>query len=98
MLRLDRVAHRIADADYIGAMKSLRYWDRGYDLGPVPRPVLDQLDAHSRAARVCLASGEADQAAEHVRRALDLAAGARPADPATRRAPRRRRQSANSPS
>ena len=59
---------------------------------------LDQLDAHSRAARVCLASGEAEQAAEHVRRALDLAAGARPAEPAARKAPRRRRQPSNSPS
>lgn len=100
MLRLGRVQHRIADADYIGAMQSLRYWDRGYDLGPLPRQLLDALDGHSRAARVCLASGQTAEAADHVRRAVALAAATCtpvPAPPSPR-APRRRRQSANSPS
>ena len=98
VLRFDRVATRIQGADYSGAMKSLRYWDAGCDLGTVPRKVLDQLHDHSRAARVCLTSGDAGGASDHVRHALELATATRePAGdpPAVRK---RRRQTSNSPS
>jgi hypothetical protein len=58
LTRLGRVEHRIQDADYVGAMHSLRYWDSGYDLGPLPRGVRDQLHSYSLAARFCLTAGD----------------------------------------
>jgi hypothetical protein len=98
VLRFDRVATRIEGADYSGAMKALRYWDAGYDLGTVPRKVLDQLHDHSRAARVCLTCGDTGGASDHVRHALELATASRQPgeEPPVRRA--RRRQPSNSPS
>ena len=96
VLRFDRVATRIEGADYSGAMKALRYWDAGYDLGTVPRKVLDQLHDHSRAARVCLTSGDTGGASDHVRHALALATATRhPENEAPVHSPRRRRTSSS---
>jgi hypothetical protein len=99
LTRFDRVVHRIQDADYSGAMRSLRYWDSGYDLGALPRDVRDRLHDHSLAARFCLTSGDTVGASDHVRNAIALAAenGAPASGPA---APRRVRvrQTSNSPS
>ena len=76
VLRLHRVASRIAGADYSGAMQSLRYWDCGYDLGPLPGGLLHELRTHSHAARLCLANGDAPGASDHVSSALALASSA----------------------
>jgi hypothetical protein len=76
LTRFDRVVARIADADYSGAMRSLRYWDSGYDLGLLPSGVREQLRGHSLAARFCLTSGDARGASDHVREARELAASA----------------------
>jgi len=96
VLRFNRVATRIQGADYSGAMKGLRYWDAGYDLGPVPRTVLDQLHDHSRAARLCLTCGDAGGASDHVRHALELATATRAPRPAEAARKARRRQTSAS--
>jgi hypothetical protein len=96
LTRFGRVAHRIQDADYVGAMRSLRYWDAGYDLNELPRDVRDKLQDHSLAARFCLTSGDNLGATTHVRNAIALASAtvARNA-PVTRRRSRQTSKSRN---